>query len=183
MTFDNYQIRLLTENDLLPYFTLVETNRKRLEDFFTGTVSKTKTLEDTKAFLAEIAERTAGKKYFPYIIIDSGSEKIAGFIDVKNIDWQIPKAELGCYVDFATANKGLSTKALNIVIDHLFNELAFRKLFLRTHESNIAARTLAEKCGFRIEGTIRQDYKTTSGEIIDLLYYGRLNDDVLKYAD
>jgi hypothetical protein len=47
MQFDNYTIRPLTTEDLAAYFQLVEKNRKRLEGFFTGTVSRTKTLEDT----------------------------------------------------------------------------------------------------------------------------------------
>ncbi|MFT5779805.1 MAG: ribosomal-protein-serine acetyltransferase [Crocinitomicaceae bacterium] len=38
----------------------------------------------------------------------------------------------------------------------------------------MAAKKLAESCGFEIEGTIRKDYKTTSGELIDLIYYGLL---------
>ena len=33
---------------------------------------------------------------------------------------------------------------------------------------------LLEKCGFEKEGLIRRDYKTTSGELVDLIYYGKL---------
>jgi hypothetical protein len=40
MKFDNYIIRFLTMNDLNAYFQLVDQNRERLEDFFTGTVRK-----------------------------------------------------------------------------------------------------------------------------------------------
>ena len=50
----------------------------------------------------------------------------------------------------------------------------FQKLFLRTHASNISAKKVAENCGFELEGIIRKDYKTTSGKIIDLAYYGKL---------
>jgi RimJ/RimL family protein N-acetyltransferase len=30
------------------------------------------------------------------------------------------------------------------------------------------------KNGFELEGTIRNDYRTTKGEIVDLNYYGRV---------
>jgi RimJ/RimL family protein N-acetyltransferase len=49
-----------------------------------------------------------------------------------------------------------------------------KKLFLRTHEKNIASRRVAEKNGFVMEGIIRNDYKTTSGVVVDLMYYGLL---------
>jgi ribosomal-protein-alanine N-acetyltransferase len=33
---------------------------------------------------------------------------------------------------------------------------------------------VAEKNGFILEGIIRSDYKTTSGVVVDLMYYGLL---------
>ncbi|HLP56214.1 MAG TPA: GNAT family N-acetyltransferase [Fluviicola sp.] len=175
MTFDNFTIRLLTTDDLDAYFQLIENNRQRLEDFFTGTVSRTKTLEDTRQFLADIAQRIHEKSYFPYIIVDNSNQKIAGFVDLKNIDWNIPKSEMGLYIDRDYSNRGISTKAFKLFCDFCFDEYGFQKLFLRTHQRNKSARRVAEKCGFEVEGTIRRDYKTTSGEIVDLIYYGKIN--------
>jgi RimJ/RimL family protein N-acetyltransferase len=174
MQFDNYSIRLLTEEDLEGYFELVENNRKRLEDFFTGTVSKTQTLEDTRTFLVDILQRANNKTYFPYIIVEDDSRKIVGFLDLKNLDWSVPKSEVGCYIDEHYAGQGITTKAFCLFCDFCFKEYGFQQLFLRTHETNTSARRVAEKCGFEIEGTIRKDYKTTSGELVDLIYYGRL---------
>jgi ribosomal-protein-serine acetyltransferase len=153
---------------------MVEKNCKRLEDFFTGTISRTKTLEDTTDFIADITQRAADRLYFLYIIIENTDAAIAGFLDLKNIDWSIPKSELGCYIDEDYAGKGITTKAFSVFCNYCFEEYKFEKLFLRTHHSNTSARRVAEKCGFEIEGTIRRDYKTTSGEIVDLIYYGRL---------
>jgi len=60
-------------------------------------------------------------------------------------------------------------------LEYCFEQFEFKKIFLRTHHSNKAAQSLANKCGFVVEGTIKMDYKKTSGEIIDLIYYGLLN--------
>lgn len=174
MTFGNYTIRPLVQEDLLQYFEMVERNRSRLADFFTGTVSRTKTLADTRAFLNEIEEKRKDKRYFPYLIIERGSKMIIGFLDVKNIDWSIPKAELGCYMDADYAGKGVASSAFSIFCDHCFSQFGFTKLFLRTHQSNVAAQKLALNTGFEQEGLIRCDYKTTGGELVDLLYFGRL---------
>jgi len=175
MKFDNYSIRLLEIRDLDDYFQLVVNNRQRLEDFFTRTISKTKTYEETRKFVEEMISGTKEKVYFPYIIIDNSNRNVIGFLDLKNIDWRIPKSELGFYIDKNYAGKGITTKALNLLCDFCFLEYKFQKLFLRTHPQNISAKTVAEKCGFGLEGTIRKDYKTTSGKIVDLVYYGKLN--------
>ncbi len=174
MRFDHYIIRPLAENDLLPYFEMVERNRPRLEQFFTGTVSRTRTLADTQAFLADIAERVQARTYLPYVIVDEATGRFIGFLDLKNIDWSIPKSEVGCYVDAAAAGQGVATRAFQVFCAYCFAEFKLRKLFLRTHESNTAARRVAEKAGFAVEGVIRCDYKTTAGEVVDLIYYGRL---------
>ncbi|MDO1500424.1 GNAT family protein [Winogradskyella maritima] len=177
MTFDHYHIRLLELSDLDAYYKMVSTNRERLEDFFTGTTSRTKTYADTKMFLAEMLERTERREYFPYLILDTKTNDIVGFLDLKNVDWNIPKTEMGLYIDEAYAGKGISLRAFKLFCKHCFDTYNFRKLFLRTHSENHPARAIAEKAGFKNEGTIRCDYKTTKGELVDLIYYGKLNDD------
>lgn len=177
--FENFRLRKIRDTDAEKYFRLIEGNRSRLEDFFAGTVAKTRTFADTRGFILDIVEKAANKTYFPFVVIDNESGNFIGFVDVKNIDWNLPKAELGCFIDAAYAGRGISQKALNAVIDHLFNDLGFNKLFLRTHVLNTSARMLAEKCGFEVEGVIRSDYKTTKGQIVDLMYYGRLGNEAL----
>ncbi|PKA82034.1 RimJ/RimL family protein N-acetyltransferase [Ulvibacter sp. MAR_2010_11] len=172
--FENYTIRPLELDDLVPYFNLVERNRKRLEDFFTGTVSKTKDLDATRIFLAEIIEKRQAKQYFPYLLVDNVTNEFVAFFDLKNVDWTIPKTEVGCYTDEKFAGKGLTSEAIKLFIEYCFKHFEFKKIYLRTHHSNKAAQHLAEKCGFEKEGTIRMDYITTSGEIVDLIYYGRI---------
>ena len=174
--FENYTIRPLEVKDLNVYFALVDRNRERLEDFFTGTVSRTKNLADTEIFLNELTSKRAARQYFPFILVDNLTNELIAFIDLKNLDWTIPKTEIGCYTDEKFAGKGLTTKAVKLFITYCFDHFKFKKIFLRTHHTNKSAQTLAEKCGFEIEGNIRMDYRTTSGEIVDLIYYGRLSD-------
>ncbi|WP_303315409.1 GNAT family N-acetyltransferase [Flavivirga abyssicola] len=175
MEFDNYSIRKLNSNDVHNYFQLLENNRDRLREVFTDTVLETTTIEDTKVFLSKMKERMEGDNYLPHVVIEEKTTKFIGFIDVKHIDWNIPKGELGLYIDKDYSGKGIMTKALKLFCEYAFNKYHFAKLFLRTHTKNISMQKVAEKCGFQKEGVIRKDYKTTSGEIIDLVYYGKLN--------
>ena len=177
INFDNYTIRPLEIDDLVKYFDLVERNRTRLEDFFTGTVSRTRDINETKIFLSELIEKRDLKQYYPFILIDNSTNNFIAFFDLKNLDWTIPKTEIGCYTDEEFAGKGLTTKAMKHFLEYCFEHFEFKKIFLRTHYSNKAAQAIASKCGFEIEGTIKMDYKTTSGEIVDLMYYGLCEED------
>lgn len=160
--------------DLDAYYQLIAQNRNRLEDYFAGTVSKTQNKIDTEHFLIDNIRKAAAKTYFPFIVADKFNGAFVGYIDLKNISWHIPKAELGCFFDEKYAGRGLGTQALQVFTDYCFNELGIKKLLLRTHESNLPARNIAEKCGFEVEGLIRCDHKTTAGKLVDLLYYGKV---------
>jgi len=101
-----------------------------------------------------------------------------GFIDLKNINWNIPKTEIGYFVNRDDEGKGISSNALKMIIGFCFNELKMSKLFLRTTKSNLGSQRVAEKNGFEKEGFVKRDYKTASGEIVDLLYYGLINNNL-----
>ncbi|MBC8046900.1 MAG: GNAT family N-acetyltransferase [Fimbriimonadaceae bacterium] len=175
MHFDSYAIRPVSTNDVEDFFNLIENNRKRLESFFAGTVAQNKDLQATRIFISSVIEKAKERTYFSFVIIETFNHRLIGYIDMKNIDWNIPKAELGCFIDKQYERKGIATKALAKVIEYCFEDMKFNKLFLRTHESNTGSKRIAEKNKFKLEGVLRNDYKTTDGTLLDLLYYGLLN--------
>ncbi len=174
ISFNNFNIKSLDTNESERFFYLIDTNRNRLEDFFAGTVSKTKTLQDTIAYCDDIKQFVLEKSYFPFVICDLETDAFIGFIDVKNIDWNIPKAEIGYFIDCNYEGKGIISKFLGDVIEHLSDRYHFKKLLCRSNSRNVGSIAVAKKNGFTLEGTIRKDYKTTKGEIVDLDYYGRI---------
>ncbi len=174
MKFDNYLLRPIEKKDADAFFELIDNNRQRLEDFFAGTVAKNRTLGETHSFIPDVIDRTSKRMYFAFVIVDLATDTIIGFADIKTIDWNIPKAELGYFIDKEYEGKGIISKAIARIIAHCFNDLELKKISLRVHESNMASRKIAEKHGFEVEGIIRSDYKMTNGVIIDVMYYGLL---------
>jgi len=158
----NYKLQLLSENDS--------------QDFFAGTLSRTTTLSATQKYCKEIEEKISRKEYFPYLIIEIQTNKVIGLIDVKNINWDIPKGELGAFIDSDFEGRGLITALGADLIAQIVKEHKFKKLLCRAAEQNKRSIRLIERVGFTLEGTIRRDYKTTKGELVDLNYYGRLFD-------
>lgn len=161
-------------SDLQQYFDMIVRNKSRLEDFAAVTVAKSKTLDDARDFLAHQISLREGKLFYPFILVDDYTNEGIGYMGIKEIDWSIPKAEIGLFTDEKYAGKGVTTKALSSLADYCFSNWVFRKILLRINRRNIAACKMAEKCGFEIEGEIRNDYITTSGEIVDMLYYGKI---------
>jgi len=171
--FENFGIFELDTNRSSSFYKLISNNKTRLEDYFAGIVAKNKTLKDTEGFCKAIEQKAKEKNYFPFVITNSVDHTLIGFIDVKNIDWSVPKAEIGYFIDQNYEGKGIITKAVTHLIEYLTNEYHFKKLLCRANSQNSGSIKVALKNGFEYEGTIRNDYRTTNNEIIDLNYYGK----------
>lgn len=177
LDFDCYTMRLLCMDDLDNYYQLVVRNRKRLETFFAGTVVMTTTLEATQRYLREMLDKAEHKICYPFVVVDKRTGAMVAALQVKNIDLCIPKGELGYYIDEKYEGRGIVTRAVAAINRFCFGTLGFNKLYIRTHESNMPSRRVAEKNGFMPEGVIRRDYKNTQGQLLDVIYYGLLRDD------
>lgn len=174
MRFDHFELRPVTADDAATLFALIDRNRPRLENFFAGLVSRTRNLADTQQHVKDTLAKGEADSYFAFLVIDTRTGGTAGLVDIKNIDRSIPKAELGAFMDEAYEGKGLASQALDAITRHCFETMGFDKLLIRTHEGNIGARKVIERNGYQLEGKVRKDYRTTAGEVVDLLYYGRI---------
>ncbi len=172
--FENFAIIEFDPNQGTSLFDLIDRNRLRLEDYFPGTVAVTRTLEDTLNYCKVIGQRINDKAYFPFIIINQIDNSYAGYIDIKSIDWKIPKAEVGYFVDHKYEGQGLVSKSLTFVLEYIKDKYAIKKILCRASPTNIGSNKVAIKNGFELEGTIRCDFKTANGEIVDMNYYGKI---------
>ena len=178
MNFDNYTIRPITLDDSDGFFQLVEINKGRISTYFPGIVTKTTTLEETKVHIAERIEGAEKGKYMIYLIVDNLKKQFAGVIQLKDIDTNAKKREFGFFVDSEYENKGIATKSILAACDFCFNTLNLNKVFMRIAEENTASRRVAEKCGFKVEGIMRNDFMTSDGKLINLFYYGLLKEEL-----
>lgn len=171
---DDFLIKTIDRNDAREFFQLIKKNTDRLEDYFAGTVAKTKSLEATEEFCLKTEELIQNETYIPFLLIHQKSKKAVGLIDFKNIDWNVPKAEVGAFIDVDSEGKGLISKVGSLLIDTLAKQYQFKKIYCRAAPENKRSINSILRYGFELEGTLRRDYKTTNGRLIDLNYYGKL---------
>lgn len=172
--FKNFSVRKFDPAQSHAFFHLIDNNRARLELYFAGTVGHTQTLQDAEQYCQAIRQRTQQKTYFPFIITCNKSKQYIGLVDVKNINWDVPKAEIGYFIDADYAGKGIISQALSCVLTYLEQEYKFKKLLCRANSNNLSSIGVALNNGFELEGIIRNDYKTTNNDIVDLNYYGKV---------
>jgi ribosomal-protein-alanine N-acetyltransferase len=74
--------------------------------------------------------------------------------------------------------KGITTEAVNLLVRYLFEAKRVNRIRLVIHPDNRASRRLAEKCGFKHEGTARGAWYH-KGAHRDVEIYAIVHDDVI----
>jgi len=72
--------------------------------------------------------------------------------------------------------KGYGSDAITTLLRYCFEELGMRRVDLITDSENHRAQHAYKKCGFRVEGLMRQ-YRTKNGRIIDDVMMSILSSD------
>ena len=76
-------------------------------------------------------------------------------------------------------NQGYGTEAIVTVLRFMFTEMNLHRVMLRVFDFNHRAQRCYEKCGFVLEGRLRQSFYH-QGQYCDELVMGLLRDDYLK---
>lgn len=75
--------------------------------------------------------------------------------------------------------KGIGYEACKLAIQHGFEEMKLRKIFLAVYENNPSAKKLYEKLGFKLEGTLRK-HVLVDGVYYDKHFMGLFKEEFLK---
>jgi RimJ/RimL family protein N-acetyltransferase len=86
---------------------------------------------------------------------------------------QTKVAELGYWLAKPYWGQGLMTQAVRAFCRHAFTDLQLHKLEAKVFDKNTASWRVLEKCGFKLEGYIRE-HAWRAGEFLDDREYGLL---------
>lgn len=116
-------------------------------------------------------DRIAGTR-LRLAIADSGSNELLGFIGLAP-DYDDKRAILFYWTAPWARRRGIARRALKLLGDWAFHELAFERLELEADADNIASQRVAEAAGFQREGVLRSRRLRPDGRC-DSIVYGRL---------
>ncbi len=111
------------------------------------------------------------------MMLDREHGRIVGAISVFHADWQIRAAEIGYGVRSDARGKGYATEALTAVARWALTAGGMQRAWLGANTDNAASIRVAEKAGFRREGTLRRASLEDDG-LHDLAVFSLLDDEM-----
>lgn len=88
----------------------------------------------------------------------NGSDELIGTIGYYRLKHEHHTAEVGYMLHADHWGKGLMTEALEVVVRCGFEQFMFHRIEAITAPANEASRALLEKCGFTLEGILKENY-------------------------
>jgi ribosomal-protein-serine acetyltransferase len=160
-------IRPYKLSDASSLFKLIDSNREMLGDYFPMSVEHNTSVMASRGYVLERnSDRKQGKSLFAGIFMPGGKQLI-GQICAKDINWRVPKCEMGYFLDKDFLQKGIGSAAVKLFSDHCFKELKMAKITLRIEPQNLASKKLAAACGFEMIGVAKNDFRSSEGRLME----------------
>ena len=102
-------VRRFRENDGEQLYDLLQSNRVYLEDAFPSTLNENSSKEKSEWYVRVRFANWLLQEEYCFGVWDNDSAKLIGFIRLFRIDWHIPKAEVGFFIDRDFSSKGIMT--------------------------------------------------------------------------
>ncbi len=105
-----------------------------------------------------------------FFILKSNGELVGGS-GLHNANWDLRHFEIGYWGRTSHLGDGLISEGVSALAQYAIENLGANRVFLTTDEKNLASWRLAERVGFALEGTLRQDRKNLQGNLRNTRVY------------
>lgn len=157
-------------------YSIVEENREYLAEYLNW-LDKTKSSEDVYQNTKNALTRFADKKGIDYVIKENG--KIIGRISIWQTNEEANVFEIGYWISKEHARRGIMTLCAKEILRIGIEYLKAEKFEIYCIAENIGSNRVAQKLGFRLEGTIRNSIKVNE-KLFTMNVFGLLKEECLK---
>jgi len=135
-------------------------------------------LEQSELTCRQMAARFVQRTDLPMFIFeraaDGGCGRFIGGTGLHRLDWSVPRFEVGYWCRSSAQGHGFVTEAVQTLVRFTFDALHARRVEIRMSSDNARSRAVAERCGFTLEGVLRQDSLSVDGQPRDTAVYSRV---------
>jgi ribosomal-protein-serine acetyltransferase len=170
---DDLDLALLEERHAPELAALVAENRAHLSRFLPWAADNDEGA--TRAFLRGALEKFAHGNGFETGLRVRG--ELAGMLGVHYLDRVVGRTEFGYWLAQRFSGHGFMTRAVAGLTRVMFEQYGLNRVEIRCRPDNMPSRRVAERLGFRHEGTLRSVHPAGKDEPADLEVFGLLRNE------
>jgi ribosomal-protein-alanine N-acetyltransferase len=139
------------------------------------------TLDDSKAFLATVADLYTTRQVAPWGVEHRADRKLIGTCGFANWNVKHRRAEIAYALSRRCWNRGYTTEAVRAVLDFGYRVMGVNRIEARCDVLNVASARVMEKAGMTFEGILRQ-HMLVKNAYVDLKLYSILREEWARAA-
>jgi RimJ/RimL family protein N-acetyltransferase len=132
------------------------------------------TLEESEAFVRRAQCQFLARENLTLLLFLKGTGTIVGSSGLHGIDWDIPKFEIGYWCRKRFQGQGYITESTEAITNFAFETLGAKRVEIRCDSKNVRSRRIPDRLGFKLEGTLRNNSLSPSGELRDTLVFAKI---------
>jgi RimJ/RimL family protein N-acetyltransferase len=178
-TSDRLLLRPYRVSDAPAYFHMLRENWTHLWEFMPPNLVHAQNEADVLTFIEWQIAEWQRRSLFILGFWDKSSAEYLGEVYLANADWEVPCIEVGYFVVQRQTGKGYATEAARAAVRIAFEHLQVQRVELQCAADNEKSARVARRCGFTLEGRLRQRSHKKDGTLVDRLWFGLLRSEYL----
>ena len=157
------------------YFAMSQRNRPHLARYEAENAAMSlHSEEEAEILMREFAADWVARNCFFLGAFERTSDEFVAQIYIGPVNWDLPEFMIGYFADKDHEGQGFVTEAVQAMLRFLFADLGAHRVSLHCSDTNLRSRRVAERCGFVLEGHIRENKRNPDGTFSGSLYFGLL---------
>lgn len=138
-------------------------------------VAGEQSIEASEVYCREAQANFVARKDLPFLMFEKATGQLVGAVGLHRAVWTTPKVEVGYWGRTSRLGNGFISEAVLVLTEFALSHLGAVRVELITDEENGESRRLAERCGFKLEGVLRNERRAPDGTLRNTCIYARLS--------
>jgi ribosomal-protein-alanine N-acetyltransferase len=157
------------------FFAMSQHNRAHLARYEAENVVLSVTSEqEAEDLVRALAADWAACKSFFVGAFDRETDQFVAQVYIGPVNLELPEFEIGFFVDQNYQGRGYVTEAVKALLEEVFTHLKAHRVRMECDDTNESSWRVAERCGFVLEGHLRENRKNADGSLSGTLVFGLL---------
>lgn len=137
-------------------------------------VAGDQTVDSAETYCRNSYANFVARKDLPFLVLEKSTAQIVGATGLHRTVWSTLKTEIGFWGRVSSAHRGFITEAVTALTSYAFTNLRASRVEIVTDEENNASRGVAERCGFSLEGILRNERRAPDSTLRNTCIYARI---------
>ena len=176
INFGTYYISPIQAKDAWKLCDFVVANEDRLKLYFPQTLEQNSTPDLATYFTKKKVKQFESKEEFLFTVKEQENNTLVGLVYIKELDWDKKQAEFAYCIGYPFEDKGITSKAIDILSKHAFVNLDLNTLQIIVHKDNLPSIQVAKKCHFTWQRKLTNEFTPRGKNPIDMELYELYNE-------